>query len=625
MARRSRRNTTGSVVLLVLITSAASCTSAQTPVKDSILDLRPIEVKPEPVGKLHSAVQWLKTKRVRGIWSGGELCDRHGAGDKTKGQVLAEAGFNLVVLYIGVDRKNRDTAPSLDQELPPNLAEAHRHGMKLMAKWQYGTSHLEPYRRYREPGGKLHEKTCCPLDQDYVERHVGRWAVKSAERGADGMVFDTEMYESDVTTYAGPCICDDCFATYLKQYARNWESTRDKVPAEQRGAWLNEHGAAEHYSRYQAKCIEDQYDALRARCQAINPAFLFGYAPFLDSFPGLTRGLGTSSHPCLIFSEQEYTSGSNPQSLANIQRVRRDGLPALYLGGHWFLTQSPDMMADNVLIASLYGDGWWAWFGAAVMNNVGLGDLDGFKPPYGRVKGTTAADYLGRLAKMHAQLDDLLAGPQKAWPKPTAVPEPPVTKVARRASEITIDGQLDESTWQSVVPIPLKLTRHAEPVTVGTTVRLCWDDQALYVAYECELPPDKALDVPERGRDNANLWVHDGVEIFIAPNRSTKRYAQFMVSALADVCDLLIDVDAGTGKYGSPAWSTDVHAGAQRSEGSYTLEVRIPFKDLAKAPKSGDAWGANFYRFIPDESAWSPTYGGFHSPASFGTLRFVDR
>ena len=106
---------------------------------------------------------------------------------------------------------------------------------------------------------------------------------------------------------------------------------------------------------------------------------------------------------------------------------------------------------------------------------------------------------------------------------------------------------------------------------------------------------------------------------------STKRYAQFMVSAMADVCDLLIDVDAGTGKYGSPTWSTDVHAGAQQSEGLYKVEVRIPFKDLAKAPKSGDAWGANFYRFIPDETAWSPTYGGFHSPASFGTLRFVDR
>jgi hypothetical protein len=612
------------VVLSGIIASAASFTSAQAMAKDSPLDLRPIAMEPDPVGELHPDVQWLKTDRVRGIWSAGGLFDKHGTGDKTKAQVLAEAGFNMVVLYIGVDRKNRDTAPSLDNELPQNLDAAHRHGMKLMAKWQYGSSHLEPYRRYREPGGRLHERTCCPLDQEYVERHVGRWAIKAAERGADGMVFDTEMYESDVTTYSGACVCDDCFATYLKQYARNWESIHNEVLPEKRGVWLNEQNASEHYSRYQAKRIEDQFDALRARCQAIKPGFLFGYAPFLDSFPGLTRGLGTSSHPCLIFSEQEYTSGSNPQSLANIQRVRRDGLPALYLGGHWFLTQTPDVMADNILIASLYGDGWWGWFGAAVMNNVGLDDPDAFKAPYGRFNGTTAADYLDRLAKAHAQLDDLLAGPQKVWPKPRAVPEPPATDVARRAGKISIDGQLDEKAWQSVAQIPLKLTRHALPTSVDTKVRLCWDDQALYVAYESQLPEGTALDVPERGRDNANLWVHDGVEIFIAPNRSTKRYAQFMVSALADVCDLLIDMDAGTGKYGSPAWSTDVQAGATQSEGSYTLEVRIPFKDLATPPKVGDTWGANFYRFIPNESAWSPTYGGFHSPASFGTLRFVD-
>ena len=287
--------------------------------------------------------------------------------------------------------------------------------------------------------------------------------------------------------------------------------------------------------------------------------------------------------------------------------------------------QGPDMLADNALIASLYGDGWWGWFGGALMNNVGLDKPAAFKSPYGRVKGTTAADYLDRLAEMHTQLDDLLARPQKDWPQPEAVPEPPAVEVVRRADEITIDGQLDERAWQSVEPIRLKLTRQAEPVTVATTVRLCWDDQALYVAYECRLPRGEALHVPERGRDNAKLWQFDGVEIFIAPHRSTKRYAQFMVSALADVCDLLVDVDAGTGKYGSPVWSTDVRAGAAHSKGSYTLEVRIAFKDLAKAPRNGDAWGANFYRFRPDAAAWSPTYGGFHSPASFGTLRFVGR
>jgi len=149
------------VVLSVIIASTASFTSAQAPAKDSVLDLKPIEMKPEPVGELHPALQWLKTERVRGIWLTDALIDTYGTGDKTKGQVLAEAGFNLIVLY----------SPVPD---PKNIAEAHRHGMKLLGKVQYGTSHQEPYRRYREPGGKLHKRTCCPLDHDYIERHVDR-------------------------------------------------------------------------------------------------------------------------------------------------------------------------------------------------------------------------------------------------------------------------------------------------------------------------------------------------------------------------------------------------------------------------------------------------------------------
>jgi len=229
------------------------------------------------------------------------------------------------------------------------------------------------------------------------------------------------MYGSDWTEYVGACTCDDCFTTYLKQYAGNWQSIYEQVAPQQRGAWLGEHGAAEHYRRHHAKRIEAQYDALRARCQAVNPAFLFGYAPDLEDpprdIPGLARGLGTSSHPCLVFSEFEYTRGVTHQSLGNIRRVVRDGLPALYLSGQFLASQAPDTLADNALFGSLYGDGWWAYFGGALLNNVGLDNPAAFGSYKGRVSGTTAADYLDRLVKMHAQLDDLLTRPQKDWPK----------------------------------------------------------------------------------------------------------------------------------------------------------------------------------------------------------------
>ena len=41
-----------------------------------------------------------------------------------------------------------------------------------------------PYRHYRAPDGTLARRSCCPLDVDYIERHIGRWAVATARGGA---------------------------------------------------------------------------------------------------------------------------------------------------------------------------------------------------------------------------------------------------------------------------------------------------------------------------------------------------------------------------------------------------------------------------------------------------------
>ena len=98
-----------------------------------------------------------------------------------------------------------------------------------------------------------------------------------------------------------------------------------------------------------------------------------------------------------------------------------------------------------------------------------------------------------------------------------------------------------------------------------------------------------------------------------------------MGAGQGDVYDSLVNPDVGTGIYGDVAWNADIQAGATNAPGEYLLEARIPFKDLASAPKAGEVWGANFCRFRPGEHAWSPTYGGFHSPANFGTVSFVDK
>ena len=63
-----RRSTCGAIwlmVLSVIIASATSFTAAQEPVRGPVLNLKPIEMTPEPVGQLHPKWQWLAEQRRR--------------------------------------------------------------------------------------------------------------------------------------------------------------------------------------------------------------------------------------------------------------------------------------------------------------------------------------------------------------------------------------------------------------------------------------------------------------------------------------------------------------------------------------------------------------------------------
>ena len=286
--------------------------------------------------------------------------------------------------------------------------------------------------------------------------------------------------------------------------------------------------------------------------------------------------------------------------MANVQLLRREQIPGLYISGMMVWFHDVEGLARHAVLGGLYSDGWGAWCGMALTMNVGTDRLVAYKSPYGRgQKGSTAMDYLNAIADAHKKLDELLAQPQGTWPKigEGRVPLPTVD-VPRRTGSLTIDG---------------------EP----TVIRLCYDDQAIFVTADCPLTKGKQLDVPHRGRDNAKMWVQEGVEMFFAPDRSEQRYAQIIVSPMGDIYDALGDIAGGTGKFATITWNTDVIAGARRADDRYVFEASIPFRDFADAPQDGDEWGANFYRFVR-ELGWSPTYGSFHETARFGTLRFVN-
>ena len=85
------------------------------------LDLRPIKVTPEPLGQLHPKLRWMTRDKIRGIWITDDLFDKSVEGDKTKAQVIADAGFNLVIVEMHPNTDNT-RSPVVDTSKPWNCA-----------------------------------------------------------------------------------------------------------------------------------------------------------------------------------------------------------------------------------------------------------------------------------------------------------------------------------------------------------------------------------------------------------------------------------------------------------------------------------------------------------------------
>jgi len=187
---------------------------------------------------------------------------------------------------------------------------------------------------------------------------------------------------------------------------------------------------------------------------------------------------------------------------------------------------------------------------------------------------------------------------------------------------VTIDGNLDEPAWEQAGQVKLVENTATGQGAPPTEIRLCWDDEALYVAARCGLPSGVALQSPQRSRDDAELLQDEGIHIFLDPSRSGQCYAHLVVSASGQVYDSLNSVEADGTVFERTAWDGDIMSAVGVNEGEYVVEVRLPFRQIAPAPQPDDVWEGNFARLQPVEAVWSRTTGGVDVPERFGRIIF---
>jgi hypothetical protein len=220
-----------------------------------------------------------------------------------------------------------------------------------------------------------------------------------------------------------------------------------------------------------------------------------------------------------------------------------------------------------------------------------------------------------------------------------AQPPIPSYEVKRAAGRIVIDGKLDDAAWAAAPSIefvfPWAFQTGAKQ---RTTAKLLWDDDYLYVGYECE---DADIVALRTERDDPT-YLDDAVELFVNPKPSQAgAYFGLEMNARGVLYDYLM-VDS---RYAFKRFNmqgvllSSFIRGTLNARGDvdkgWSLEVAIPwvnFEELAKRPAPGTIWTANLNRWDGVEpnrrlSMWSDSGAAQpnpHVPARFGRLVFVE-
>lgn len=228
----------------------------------------------------------------------------------------------------------------------------------------------------------------------------------------------------------------------------------------------------------------------------------------------------------------------------------------------------------------------------------------------------------------------LILGASAVWAQPV-----PRYEVKRASGKIAVDGKLDESAWKNagtiVFQFPWEKQTGAKQKTVA---RLLWDDDYLYVGYDCE---DADIVAHYLKRDDPT-YKDDAVEIFINPDPAQTFYYGMEMNARGTLYDyfyvfpqLLISRVDFSGVLLATNVRGTLNQTGDRDEG-WTLEVAIPwsnFSELAKKtpPAPGAVWRANLNRWDGTEpnrrlSQWANSgmeTPNPHNPSRFGELVFV--
>ena len=201
---------------------------------------------------------------------------------------------------------------------------------------------------------------------------------------------------------------------------------------------------------------------------------------------------------------------------------------------------------------------------------------------------------------------------------------------APAAEAITVDGRLEEPVWEAAPPIEHFVDHRVLRLeSLETRARLAYDEDALYVAFECFDPDPADISAAFRGRDEHALC--DSVEVLVAVDAESKEFCHWIIDSQGTVFDARSARAAdGMVKYAID-WNGSAEVKAARGDDRWTIEMAIPAADLGLTSKAGGECRALLCRNIvhtrpegeEEQNAIVFLEGsGFRTVEKFARLRF---
>jgi len=187
-----------------------------------------------------------------------------------------------------------------------------------------------------------------------------------------------------------------------------------------------------------------------------------------------------------------------------------------------------------------------------------------------------------------------------------------------------IDGKLDDACWsQANVATDFTDYRIEQPAKEQTLVRVLYDDENIYIAFECVEPDPNSIVGVERRYDQS-LREEDYVTARFDTFHDHRCAYTFGVNTLGTRYDARIGL---FDYFDDDTWGCDWSAACTVEKDRWFAEMAIPIGNMLFDRKDAVTWGLNFYRSeksIPERSYWCYRNSRARYPREFGHLTNLD-